>query len=122
MSPLQALAPDQRAVLELLLRQGRSYAELSELLGIPEPGVRSRAHAALAALAPERQAPIGETIWLDGRTGAAGPVIDDAWVAGLRGTARVTTWQVGDDFNLPARRVYERCGFQPVGTLATVLF
>ncbi|NYF57528.1 GNAT family N-acetyltransferase [Micromonospora purpureochromogenes] len=27
-----------------------------------------------------------------------------------------------NDFNLPARRVYERCGFQPVGTLATVLF
>ncbi|WBB89149.1 DUF4081 domain-containing GNAT family N-acetyltransferase [Verrucosispora sp. WMMC514] len=27
-----------------------------------------------------------------------------------------------NDFNLPARRVYERCGFRPVGTLATVLF
>ncbi len=27
-----------------------------------------------------------------------------------------------NDFNLPARRVYERCGFHPVGTLATVLF
>ena len=60
MSPLQALAPDQRAVLELLLRQGRSYAELSELLGIPEFAVRSRAHAALAALAPDVRAPIGE--------------------------------------------------------------
>src|SRR5215216_5010874 len=60
MSPLSALAPDQRAVLELLLRQGRDYAELSELLGLPESGVRSRAHAALAALAPERPAPVGE--------------------------------------------------------------
>src|SRR5215210_1109739 len=60
MSPLSALAPDQRAVLELLLRQGRDYAELSELLGLPEAGVRSRAHAALAALAPERAAPVGE--------------------------------------------------------------
>ena len=60
MSPLQALAPDQRAVLELLLRQGRSYAELSEMLGLPEAGVRSRAHAALAALAPDRAAPVGE--------------------------------------------------------------
>jgi hypothetical protein len=60
MSPLSALAPDQRAVLELLLRQGRDYAELSELLGLPEAGVRSRAHAALAALAPERTAPVGE--------------------------------------------------------------
>ncbi|SCL51586.1 hypothetical protein GA0070617_1825 [Micromonospora yangpuensis] len=27
-----------------------------------------------------------------------------------------------NDFNVPARRVYERCGFRPVGTLATVLF
>src|SRR5215217_4533737 len=60
MSPLSALAPDQRAVLELLLRQGRDYAELSELLGLPEDGVRSRAHAALAALAPDRPAPVGE--------------------------------------------------------------
>src|SRR4051794_39512585 len=60
MSPLQALAPDQRAILELLLRQGRTYSELSELLGLPEDGVRGRAHAALAALAPDRPAPIGE--------------------------------------------------------------
>ncbi|WBB56980.1 DUF4081 domain-containing GNAT family N-acetyltransferase [Verrucosispora sp. WMMD573] len=27
-----------------------------------------------------------------------------------------------NDFNLPARRVYQRCGFRPVGALATVLF
>ena len=27
-----------------------------------------------------------------------------------------------NDFNLPARRVYERCGFRSVGTFATVLF
>src|ERR671932_814530 len=53
MSPLQTLAPDQRAVLELLLRQGRSYAELSELLGLPEDAVRHRAHTALPALAPD---------------------------------------------------------------------
>jgi hypothetical protein len=60
MSPLRALAPDQRAVLELLLRQGRSYDELSEMLGLPEAGVRDRAHAALSALAPEKIAPVGE--------------------------------------------------------------
>src|SRR3954469_12943052 len=60
MSPLQTLAPDQRAVLELLLRQGRSYAQLSELLGLPEDAVRDRAHTALAALAPDRAAPVGE--------------------------------------------------------------
>ncbi|MFB9234336.1 GNAT family N-acetyltransferase [Plantactinospora siamensis] len=27
-----------------------------------------------------------------------------------------------NDFNVPARRVYARCGFRPVGTFATVLF
>jgi uncharacterized protein len=27
-----------------------------------------------------------------------------------------------NDFNVPARRVYARCGFRPVGALATVLF
>jgi hypothetical protein len=51
MSPLDTLAPDQRAVLELVLRQGRSYGELSELLGIPERDVRARADAGLRALA-----------------------------------------------------------------------
>lgn len=75
MSPLAALAPDQRAVLELLLRQGRDYAELSELLGLPEAGVRSRAHAALAALAPDRPAPVGEdgavADWILGQQDAA---------------------------------------------------
>jgi hypothetical protein len=48
---MTALAPDQRAVLELVLRQGRSYGELSELLGIPEREVRERAEAALRSLA-----------------------------------------------------------------------
>jgi anti-sigma-K factor RskA/sigma-70-like protein len=53
MTPLDTLAPDQRAVLELVLRQGRSYGELSELLGIPERDVRARADAGLRALAGE---------------------------------------------------------------------
>jgi hypothetical protein len=51
MTPLALLAPDLRAVLELVLRQDRSYGELSELLGIPEREVRDRAEAALRALA-----------------------------------------------------------------------
>jgi hypothetical protein len=53
MTPLDTLAPDQRAVLELVLRQGRSYGELSELLAIPERDVRARADAGLRALAGE---------------------------------------------------------------------
>jgi hypothetical protein len=56
MTPLDTLAPDQRAVLELVLRQGRSYGELSELLGIPDRDVRARADAGLRALAGEAEA------------------------------------------------------------------
>ena len=90
MSPLSALAPDQRAVLELLLRQGRDYAELAELLGLPEAGVRSRAHAALAALAPDRPAPVGEdgavADWILGQQ-------DDGEAARTRGSiARMPAW------------------------------
>jgi hypothetical protein len=48
---LDRLPPDQRAVLSLVLDRGKSYAEVSELLGIPEGAVRDRAHAALDALA-----------------------------------------------------------------------
>jgi hypothetical protein len=51
MTQLELLAPDQRAVLELVVRQDRSYGELSELLGIPEREVRDRAEAALRSLA-----------------------------------------------------------------------
>jgi Sigma-70, region 4 len=53
MSSPDTLAPDQRAVLELVLLQGRSYGELSELLAIPERDVRARADAGLRALAGE---------------------------------------------------------------------
>src|SRR5215210_185119 len=52
MSPLEPLAPDQRAVVALVLQQGRSYDEIAGLLGIPVDAVRARARAGLAALAP----------------------------------------------------------------------
>jgi len=70
MSPLDTLAPDQRAVLELVLRQGRSYGELSELLGIPERDVRARADAGLRVLAGEAAARVDTgriTDWLLGQ-------------------------------------------------------
>jgi hypothetical protein len=70
MTPLDLLAPDQRAVLELVLRQDRSYGELSELLGIPERQVRDRAEAALHSLAgpPEGDVDTGRiTDWLLGQ-------------------------------------------------------
>src|SRR4051794_20708772 len=51
------LAPDQRAAVELVLRQGRSYGELSDLLGMPEETIRTRARGGVAALAPDLPAP-----------------------------------------------------------------
>src|SRR3954451_18480901 len=68
------LAPDQRAAVELVLRQGRSYGELSELLGMPEETIRGRARGGLAALAPDLPAPArsGEIAdWLLGQQAEA---------------------------------------------------
>jgi hypothetical protein len=52
MSRLDDLPPDQRATLSLLLRRGKSYAEVAGMLEIDERAVHARAHAALAVLAP----------------------------------------------------------------------
>ena len=57
MSPLESLAPDQRAVVALVLQQGRSYDEIAALLGMPADGVRARAHAGLASLARDNGLP-----------------------------------------------------------------
>jgi hypothetical protein len=57
MSPLEPLAPDQRAVVALVLQQGRSYDEIAAMLGIPVDAVRARAQAGLAALAPANGLP-----------------------------------------------------------------
>src|SRR5688572_13177400 len=68
------LAPDQRAAVELVLRQGRSYGELSDLLGMPEETIRTRARSGLAALAPDLPAPArsGEIAdWLLGQQSQA---------------------------------------------------
>jgi Asp-tRNA(Asn)/Glu-tRNA(Gln) amidotransferase A subunit family amidase len=57
MSPLDPLAPDQRAVVALVLQQGRSYDEIAAMLGIPVDAVRARAHGGLADLVPENGLP-----------------------------------------------------------------
>ena len=66
MTELDRLPPDQRAVLSLVLDRGKSYAEVAELLGIPEGAVRDRAHAALDALA-DAAAPRGSSRTGSGR-------------------------------------------------------
>ena len=52
MTSVQALDDTQRAVVQLLLKQGKSYHEIAELLGIDADAVRARSHAALDALGP----------------------------------------------------------------------
>jgi hypothetical protein len=59
MSRLDDLPPDQRAVLLLLVRQGKSQAEIAEMLGIPADTVGDRARAALDTLAQEASEPRG---------------------------------------------------------------
>jgi hypothetical protein len=52
MSPVDTLDATQRAVLQLVLKQGKGYDEIADLLGIEVSAVRGRAHAALDALGP----------------------------------------------------------------------
>jgi hypothetical protein len=53
MSRLDDLPPDQRAVLLLLVQQGKGHAEIADMLGISTDAVRDRAHAALSTLADD---------------------------------------------------------------------
>jgi hypothetical protein len=46
------LPPDQRATLQLLLKQGRSYEEIADMLQIDTAAVQERARAALDSLGP----------------------------------------------------------------------
>ena len=52
MSPVDTLDATQRAVLQLVLKQGKGYDEIADLLGIEVSAVRGGAHAALDALGP----------------------------------------------------------------------
>ena len=52
MATFDQLSDEQRAIVELVLQQGKSYDELSDMLGIPEARVRERAREALVKLAP----------------------------------------------------------------------
>jgi len=57
MSPLEPLAPDERAVVALVLQQGRSYEEIAALLRMPADAVRTRAQAGIASLARDNGLP-----------------------------------------------------------------
>src|SRR5947209_18263579 len=57
MASLDRLPADQRAVLELVLRRGRTYDQIATLLSLDRAGVRQRALAAFDALGPESEIP-----------------------------------------------------------------
>jgi len=52
MATFDQLSDEQRAIVELVLQQDKSYDELADMLGIPEERVRERAREALVELAP----------------------------------------------------------------------
>ncbi len=52
MASLESIAPDQRAVLQMVLGRGRGYDQIAQMLSIDRQGVRTRALAALDALGP----------------------------------------------------------------------
>ncbi|HET6506362.1 MAG TPA: sigma factor-like helix-turn-helix DNA-binding protein [Baekduia sp.] len=67
MARFDDLPADQKAVLQLVLRQGRTYAEIAGLLKISEAAVQNRALTALDAIGPsgtglddERQDEVGD--------------------------------------------------------------
>jgi anti-sigma-K factor RskA len=52
MATFDQLSDQQRAIIELILRRGQTYDELSDKLGLPENRVRELARDALVELAP----------------------------------------------------------------------
>src|SRR5436190_12597278 len=52
MATFDQLAEDQRAIIEIVLRQSRSYEQIGETLDLPPARVRELARDALADLAP----------------------------------------------------------------------
>jgi hypothetical protein len=94
MSRIDALPADQRSVLQLLLRQGKGYDDLSGLLRLDVGEVRSRAHDALDALGPgaggvpgDRRKEIAD--WL---LGQQGPDEAAATRAFVEGAPAARTW------------------------------
>ena len=52
MATFDQLGAEQRAIIELVLKQGKTYDELSDLLGMPETRVQELARDALVKLSP----------------------------------------------------------------------
>jgi hypothetical protein len=52
MATFDQLSADQKAIVELLLKQSKSYDELSDMLGLPVTRVRELARSALVSMSP----------------------------------------------------------------------
>ena len=52
MATFDQLAADQRAIIEIVLKQGKSYEQIGEMLDLPPARVRELARDALGELAP----------------------------------------------------------------------
>ena len=68
LSPLMAtfdqLSAEQRAIIELVLKQGQSYDQLGDMLGLPTSRVRELAREALVRLSPVSAAAVDDD-WRD---------------------------------------------------------
>src|SRR5919199_4309369 len=116
MSRIEELPAEERAVLQLALRQDRPFRDLAGLLDIDEAEMRRRAHAALAALGPDeaddldagRREQIGD--WLLGQQTDDDRAETERFLAGSaagRGWARVVAGA------LPRRRAHEASAIPP---------
>ena len=60
MATFDQLSADQRAIIELLLKQGQSYEQLGEMLGMPAARVKELARSALQTLSPVSAAQVDD--------------------------------------------------------------
>ncbi len=60
MATFDQLSAEQRAIIELVLKQGQSYDELGEMLGMPTSRVRELARDALVRLSPVSAAAVDD--------------------------------------------------------------
>ena len=60
MATFDQLSAEQRAIIELVLRQGQSYDQLGDMLGLPSSRVRELAREALVRLSPVSAAAVEE--------------------------------------------------------------
>jgi hypothetical protein len=64
MATFDQLSAEQRAIIELVLKQGQSYDQLADMLGLPSSRVRELAREALVRLSPVSAAAVEED-WRD---------------------------------------------------------